>query len=181
MEYHRRTPFGARCRELRISRHLKQRQVAEAIGIAGSTYGNLESAAHRVIAGDKAVALADFHKLAASDREVFLALWEATPLSGFTLKRRERWRTLNERRSLAKRVPALELSLCLVLGVHIGLTDSDKVCVCQPFGGDPCEVCEALTVLGLDTYTTREVAIDQLSKLQGKLEAARAAAGQAAP
>ncbi|SRR6266568_2122555 len=173
--------FAMMCRELRVQKGLKQREVAERIGVKTSTYGNIECSEFKVIRAERVSRLIALYQLAPDRASAFSAAWARCPLSPYGEKQRKTWETRNKQRSKAKNHDRMQWSLCLVLGVHIGLTDSDKVCVCQPFGGDPCEVCEALTVLGLDTYTTREVAIDQLSKLQGKLEAARAAAaGKAA-
>lgn len=158
-----------------MSRNLKLRQVAEAINISASTYGNLESSPHRVVSANKAAAIADFYRLTPPDRDALMRMWEATPLSEFSERRREKWKIQNERRSLARRVPRLEYALCLLAGMHIGLQDDDKVCVCE-LDSDPCEVCEALSALGLDAYSTKDHAIAQLAALQGKLEAARAEA-----
>lgn len=176
MESHQRTAFGARCRELRMARNLKLRQVAEAIGISHSTYGNVESSKFRVVSMTKACSLADFFKLTGPDRVSFLTMWEETPLSKFSEERRAKWRVQNEGRNARRLVPRLQYALCCLAGMHVGMVeDETRICVCE-IGGDPCEVCEALSVLGLDAYSTREHAINQLAALQGKLEAARAAA-----
>lgn len=170
-----RTEFGAICRNLRKGRGLRLRQVAEILGVALSTYGNVESSKYRIVGESKASALATFYRLPAPDRDRLMAAWSATPLSPFSEKRQERFEKLKQSRKLAKLVPALKLSLCEVLGMHIGLMDDDKICVCD-FGGEPCEVCKGLTTLELDTFSTKDHALLQLTKLQDKLEAARAAA-----
>lgn len=163
--------FRVMLRDLRKRRGLKLRQVAEVIGVAPSTYGNAESSAFRVFGEGKAAAVADFYRLTGSDRESFMSAWAATKLSPFSEKRREIWHANNERRSAARRLPKLELAMAELLGVHIGAMDDDKICVCD--FGNVCEVCAALELLGLDRFSTRDHAIDQIAKLQEKLAAAQ--------
>lgn len=163
---------------------MKLRNVAEILGVAVQTISNIECAPHRVVGEHKAIVLAEMFRLGPNtvpDRGSFMAAWEATPISRFSADRAERFKKLNEGRNARRRQPRLEYALCCLAGMHIGMVEDDaRICVCEigPQGriGDPCEVCEALSVLGLDTYSTREHAIDQLATLQGKLEAARAAA-----
>lgn len=175
----KRTQFGAKCRELRQRRGLKLRQVAEAIGLSTSTYGNIESSGFRVVGRDRANLIANFHRLDDADRESLLALWEATPLSKFAEGRKEKWREQNERRSAARMLPKMRIALCELAGVHVGAVPEDQICACvHEFAEDSvCEVCTSLELLGLDRFSgDRARTINQLAALQDKLEAERAAA-----
>jgi transcriptional regulator with XRE-family HTH domain len=174
-----RSEFGNLCRDLRIAHGLKQREVASGIGISPGAYGNLESSPFKVVRKDKAKKIAELYRLDVKASSDLMAAWERCPLSEGGEKRRAIWQQKNAQRSKAKRHDALEVALCEMLGVHIGAMDEDKICVCE-FAGDPCEVCAALGVLGLDPYSTRDNAITQLAKLQEKLVAKRDAAKETA-
>jgi len=106
-----RSEFAAICRNLRIERALKQRQVAEAIGVKLATYGNLESSRFKVISDRRAEALSGFYGLSAEDHERLMLASAACPLSPGGEIRRATWAKLNTQRSKAKNHDALKLAL----------------------------------------------------------------------
>lgn len=158
------------CRELRVQRGLKQREVAEAIGIKAPSYSNVESISTRVIGQDAANRLANFYGLDDAGRARLLAAWERTPLSEFNQRRQVVWQRRNRMRSKAKHHDRVFKSLIEVLGAFLPHVPDGQVCSCE-FASDPCEVCTALENLGLNPFTTKERAIADLSALADKLEA----------
>lgn len=175
-----RSEFGNICRELRVAKSLKHRDISIVIGVAVSTYSNVESAPHVIVRRDRALKLADFHGLVDEPRARFLAAYDALPLSEFGIKQRERWSKMNVRRSKARHHDALQLSLVEMISLSLSVApDPDTLCACDFVGGTiddptrPCELCAALDALGLPMFTTKERAIDDLAKLSVKLEAER--------
>lgn len=176
------TYFAKLCRELRIEKHLKYREVASGIGIATTSYGNIESSPWRVVGEDRAKAIADFYQLDPDRRAVFMQAWSETPISKFSVERAEKWRVQNARKSAAKRLPKLELAALNLLGFAVQFVPDAELCRCgfdgKVEGGErSCEVCEALLALGLDTFSTREKLVEGILKLHAKLEAAPAVGG----
>lgn len=165
-----RTDFSLLCRKLRAEKGLTQRGVAWGMKVAPSTYSNLESRPHRVVAPDKLEALIRFYALDEAAAAEMRALYEALPLSSFATARREYWARRNKMRSKSLHHDRLFLSLVEVLGVLIPATP-DPVCSCE-FGAPACEVCSALNNLGLNGWTTREEVLANLAKLTDKLERA---------
>lgn len=178
--------FAIMCRELRIQHNLKQREVAERIGVKPSTYGNVESSAFKVIRAERVAKLIALYRLPPDRASAFSAAFERCPLSPYGEKQRKTWDRRNKMRSKAKNHDNLQYWLCIVAGTIV--TFFDEPCACpkddESFGGgqddDPCEVCGSMLALGLDSYTTKPAALEQLSALQAKLEAARAAQSQGA-
>lgn len=183
-EKSKRTYFGELCRIMRKEKGLKLRQVAEAIGVTTSTYGNIESSQWRVVGEDRANLIANFHNLGDTARAELLAAWNETPISEYGRRRAEKWKQQNARRSLAKRVPGLESALVELLCLQVG-DHGDDSCRCgfdgKLEGSDrACEVCEALAALGLPAFTTADKAIEQLNVKQEKIAEAAAALAAAA-
>ncbi len=161
--------FGIMCRSLRKAKRLKLREVAQVLGIANSTAGNLESCAFKVVSRDKAMRLAAFYELHAKDLADFISAWEAWPLSQHGKKRREYWAKQNERRSKAKNHDPLKLALVELLGLHIMALPEAEVCACD--FDIQCGVCGALDRIGIDPFTPadRDKILARLGKVQQEL------------
>lgn len=177
--------FAILCRELRVKNGLKQREVADAIGVKHSTYGNVESSRFKIIGSHKVAKLIKLYSLPPDQAAKLSAAWERVPLSQYGERAREMWRKRNLQRSLAKRVPALEDALVQVICLQIA-DHGDDTCRCG-FDGKlegtdrACEICEGLVALGLPTFTTAEEMIDLLAAKADKLTAiAEAKAAKAA-
>lgn len=172
------TYFAKLCRQMRIDKRLKYREVASAIGVSTGTYGNIEGSPWRVIGEDRAKSIADFYQLDPAKRAGLLKAWSETPISNFSVERAEKWRQQNARRSAAKQLPVVRLALLEMVFFCLTYTPEGELCRCgfdgKLEGSDrSCEMCEALRALGLDAFTTREKLIDDAGKLHEKLEAAR--------
>lgn len=179
MNSKQKSDFAIMCRTLRKEKGLKLREVADAVGIKSSTYGNVESSPFKVIGAEKVVKLIRLYGLPPDRAAELSAAWERVPLSEYGEKIRERWRKRNTQRSTAKRVPALEEALIELLFAQIG-DHGDNSCRCgfdgKLEGSDrACEVCEALQVLGLPAFTSADKATEALQRMIGKREAAREA------
>lgn len=163
------------CRTLRIKKGLKLREVAAAIGIAPSTYGNVESSRVKVIGSHRVSRLVELYSLSPGQAAELAAAWERTPLSDYGEKVRESWRKRNTQRSQIRRVPGLESALVELLFLQIA-DHGDDTCRCG-FDGKledsdrACEVCEAMAALGLPAFTTADKAIELLGKKSDKLSA----------
>lgn len=159
------------CRELRIQKGLKQREVAEAIGVKASTYGNVESSAFKVVGVQKVARMAALYKLTPAELSALSDAWERCPLSPYGEKQRKHWERRNRLRSKAKHFDRVFLSLIEVLGAFLPKLSDEDACCCE-FGGErSCEVCAALENLGLPPYTTKDKVMADLARLQDKLEA----------
>jgi len=173
-----RSEFAAICRNLRIERALKQRQVAEAIGVKLATYGNLESSRFKVISDRRAEALSGFYGLSAEDHERLMLASAACPLSPGGEIRRATWAKLNTQRSKAKNHDALKLALVNLLGAHLmALPDAD-LCSCE-FGAAACPTCAALESVGLPPFAAapdRDVILCSLTKIASDVAAVSARA-----
>jgi transcriptional regulator with XRE-family HTH domain len=178
MDHSEKPEFARLCRELRVNHqpYLKQRQVAEALGVAVSTYGNLESSRFMVVGRASAERLAKFYRLDPGSAGNLIRAWERLPLSPHGEKRRKIFARRASQRSKAKHHDVLMVSLCEVLGAVLPMLPPDQICACDITS--TCEVCTALEHLGLEPFTTPEVVIEQLAKLGDQLEA-KAAAGAA--
>lgn len=169
------------CRDLRIEKGLKQREVASAIEIKPATYGNLESSRFKVIRRSKAEMLADFYCLDSERRRTLLDAWDRCPLSPYGEKQRESWARRNALRSKAKNHDGIRRALVDLLGIHLMALPDDQLCSCE-FGSPTCPLCTALERLGLDPYTPadRDRLLSKLWRLQEQLSA-QPADGTAAP
>lgn len=170
--------FAILCRTLRIQKGYKQREVALAIGIRPSTYGNVESSRWKVIRRERAERLAAFLQLMPDDHDRLLEAWEKCPLSEYGERVRERWKRRNERRNKVKMHDRIQISLIEMTAMCLAVArNPDTLCTCEFGGGtidDPdraCELCEALMALGLNRLSDVEQSIADLAKLQEKLEA----------
>lgn len=166
------TRFGIRLRELRVSKRLKQREVAEGADVALSTISNAESAPHRVIARDAALRLTYFFELDEAASKEFMALWEETPLSEFSKSRREYWEKRNALRNKAKSHDKLKLALVELLGLHLMAVPDAEICACD--FGTVCGVCGALERLGISPFTPadRDKILARLVKIREDLATA---------
>lgn len=170
------TEFGPMCRELRQAARLKQREVAERVGIAVTTYGNLESNKHKTVRRERAEAIARSFGLGAEMRAQLLAAWEAQPVSEYSQRQRESWNKRNLTRGKARgfdraMTALLELASLLVTSVP----DAGALCACpepdlfaDPPESEPvpCELCNALQLLGLSGWTTLDQVVAVLAKIQ---------------
>lgn len=171
--------FAMFARELRVKKGLKQREVASAIGVKPSTYGNLESSPHRVVGADKVYRMIQLYELSPDRASELRSAWERTPLSAYGARLRKSWERRNRQRSKAKHYDRVQRSLAECLGLMLTAfseANQGRVCACAFDKDELCEVCMALDNLGLDTFTTLDKAISDIAALQDRLEAARAAA-----
>ncbi len=143
-----------------------------------STYANVESSPFKVIRRERAAQVATFYKLDETARDGLLAAWDRLPLSEYGERQRERWAKRNKLRSKARNHDRLKLALVETLALLLTSVDDPNVlCNCLFGGGTPgdptrsCELCSALEALGFDGYAGKLTTIDQLSRLQDRLEA----------
>jgi transcriptional regulator with XRE-family HTH domain len=176
MDHSEKPEFARLCRELRVNHqpYLKQRQVAEVLGIAVSTYGNLESSRFMVVGRASAERLAKFYRLDPGSAGNLIRAWEKLPLSPHGEKRRKIFARRASQRSKAKHHDALMVSLCEVLGALLPMLPPSQICACDI--ASTCEICTALERLGLEPFSSLPAVIDQLAKLGDQL-AAKAAEG----
>jgi transcriptional regulator with XRE-family HTH domain len=161
--------FAIMCRELRVSKALKQREVAAAMGVKLSTYGNLECSHWKVVSRDKAAKLIALYSLSPDRAAVLLDAWDRCPLSPHGEKRRENWKKINSFRSKAKNHDPLKLALIELLGLHLMAVPDAEICACD--FGTVCGVCKALERLGIDPFTPadRDKILTRLVKIQQDL------------
>lgn len=166
--------FAVMCRALRVEKGLKQREVALAIGVKLSTYGNLECSHWKVVGRDKAVRLIPLYDLSPDRSAVLLDAWERCPLSPHGEKRREQFKKTNEFRSKARNHDSLKLALVELLGLHLMALPDAEVCACD--FGTVCGVCAALERVGLGPFTPadRDRILAQLVKIREKMAPASA-------
>lgn len=177
MESTVKTDFGIMCRELRVQKGLKQREVAEFIGVKLSTYGNVESAPHRVIREEKAARIAELYHLDPVRRAALILAWARTPLSEYSEKQRASWRRRSAYRSKAAGYDRLQASLVEMVSFVLAVAPAGQLCTCGLDGKSEsdstraCELCTALEALGLPAFTTAEDATAQIAALHDKLHA----------
>src|SRR5882762_8687714 len=178
MNSSQKSDFGIMSRSYRIEKAMKQREVAQAIGVKLSTYGNVESASHRVISAERAQRLAATFQLEGEKRAEFLSAWERTPLSEYSLKQREYWKKSNSLRSKSKGYDRIFQAMTDLVALTVTAAEQPAgwaLCACGLDGkleGDPsrsCEMCEALFALGLPAFTTGDAVMSQLAELQDKI------------
>ena len=184
-------PFQDMCHNLRVQGRLKLRQVADAIGIAPSSAGNVEYSRFRVISDEKAARLADFYKLGPKTyptRDAFMAASAALPISEYTANQRERWKVGNEQRSKSRRYELLFEAVNNLVCMHAAFGDP---CTCTPavaesfdepaVAGVTCALCQACQAMGIpEGYGDSRVVLDRIGKLYAARDA-KAAAKAAAP
>jgi transcriptional regulator with XRE-family HTH domain len=164
--------FGILCRELRVSKGHKQREVAAAMGVKLSTYGNLECSHWKVVSREKAVRLISFYGLLPDRAAVLLAAWERCPLSPHGEKRRAGFEKVRLFRGKARNHDSLQLGFIDLLAARLMDIADEFLCQCE-FGEPACLTCGSLERLGLPPYTgaDRDQIFDQLEKLREKLVA----------
>lgn len=157
------------CRTLRVRKGLKQREVAAAIGVKGSTYGNVESSQWKVINRDRAAKLIGLYGLSPDMAAQLLAAWDRCPISPGGQKRKEFWQRRNELRSKAKNHDPLKVALVDLLGLHLMALPDAEICACN--FETKCGVCAALERVGIGPFTPadRDQILDRLIDIRDKL------------
>lgn len=166
--------FPSMCRDMRVAHNLRQREVADAIGVKVSSYGNVESNNHKTIAIDRVKKLASFYTLDEAATAALIAAWEELPASEYSQKQTKSYAERNARRSKARNHDRLKVALLEMTTIHIAAAASpDELCTCARDDfftpseeTEACEVCNALQLLGLSGYTNRDEVIAELAKLQ---------------
>lgn len=172
------------CRELRFAARLKQREVAARVGIAASTYGNLESNPHKTIRRERAERIGKAFGLDEAMQAQLMAAWEAQPVTEYSLRQRESWAVKNAARSKVKGYDRMKLSLLEVTTLLISMVaEPNSLCACggpkepssdmfdepDSSGQQPCELCDALKLLGLTGWTNLQDVTDRLAAVQEKM------------
>ncbi len=175
---HDKMKFPLLCRQYRIQGGARQREVAQSIGIACSTYGNVESNNHKTMSLDRVHVLAKYHKLTADQTAELVAAWDELPASEYNQAQAKTWDQRKAFRSKAKNYDRLKLSLLEVCTLLVTLVpDPETLCTCPEvdlFADDsdrgepaaPCELCAALKLLGLTGYTDVDDVIAKLAPVQ---------------
>lgn len=168
--------FPRRLRSLRLAAGRKQREVALAIGIKDSSYGNAESASHKRISRERVLKLAAYYRLGETETAELVTLWEALPESEYSKNQRETYDKRKAYRSKARNHDRLKLALLEVATQLVTSTpDPDTLCTCTPIDmfadapdepPEPCELCNALRLLGLVGWTDRDDVIAKLAAAQ---------------
>lgn len=163
------TEFGIMLRSLRVSKGMKQREVATGASISPSTIGNAESAPNRVIGRDVVLRLIYFFQLDKENSDKLMELWEKTPLSEFSKRRKDVWEKRNALRNKARNHDKLKLALVELLGLHLMAVPDAEICACD--FGSACGVCVALERVGLDPFTPadRDKILAKLTKIRDDL------------
>jgi transcriptional regulator with XRE-family HTH domain len=188
METNERARFPATITELRKGAGLKQREIAEYLGIKTNSYGNVEANNHKTMSIDRVRKLARFYQLDETRTADLIAAWEELPQSPFSqnmapvyARRRETRAKLAEADRM--RLALVEVaSLALMESVHnpaaIPQRPGAHLCTCDPNGGTTdnparsCELCNALQLLGMTGFTTYMDVIEKLAALQESMEPA---------
>lgn len=144
--------FATICRNMRLAKGYRQREVAAAIGIELSSYSNVESSRWRTIGIRRVERLIGFYGLNADQAARVMTAWEICPLSPDGEKRVEMLRQRREYRAKARGHDPLKLALVELLGAHLMALPDAELCTCE-FGGPPCATCNALERLALPAFT----------------------------
>lgn len=169
--------FPSICREMRVKHNLKQREVANAIGIKLSSYGNVESNNHKSVAIDRVHKIARFYALDEAATTELVAAWEELPASEYSQRQTKTFEQRRAFRSKAKNHDRLFVSLIELATLLITSCENPgALCTCEePEPGalfeldedTSCELCAALQLLGLSGgWTTREEVIEALAAAQ---------------
>lgn len=163
-------------RQLRITHGLKQREVATAIGVQPSTYGNLESSPYKIIRRERVDDMARLYKLDKDQYSELIAAWDRAPISDYSAKQRKGWEKRNEARSKGKQLEIVKLALCDVIdwlasSAAVG-EPVEAACDCRPpdpfmdEDGRTCELCLAMHALGFpDGWVSGEVASARIAEI----------------
>lgn len=171
-----RTEFSAIIKGLRAASRLKQREVAEALGVQAGTYGNMESSPFRLVRREKVDALSRFYKLDSVQHAELVAAYEKLPLSEYSQRQRETWAKRSAMRSKGKKLEEVKLVLCDLLDGIASTAGMGgeylTVCSCKPpdeFVGEDgytCDLCRAFHALGFpDGYVSPQVAMDRIVEI----------------
>jgi transcriptional regulator with XRE-family HTH domain len=166
--------FAVMARSLRILHRKKQREVAVAIGIQPSTYGNVESSSFKIIRRERVDDLSRLYKLDAAQHSALVAAWEAAPISEYSKKQRDGWAKRNEARSKGKLLDKVRTALCDLLDAIASSAAAGEPCpsacscvapdafVDEP--GRTCELCSAFHALGFpDGFVSPDVAAQRIA------------------
>jgi transcriptional regulator with XRE-family HTH domain len=190
--------FPTLCRQLRVENRLKQREVASAIGMKTSSYGNVESVNHKSLAVDRVHRLARFYQLDEAKTAELLAAWEELPASEYAQRQTKTFAERRAFRSKAANHDRLKVSLLELATLLITSCENPgALCTCEQAtsemladasffpDGSPdgvasstdsltCELCTALQLLGLPLgMTTRDEVITKLAEVQEAMSAVR--------
>jgi transcriptional regulator with XRE-family HTH domain len=171
---------------------MTQASLAAAIGVAPSTYGNVESSNYVIIREDRALALARYFGLDDIATSEFIAAWKELPVSDYAKSLRKSWAKKSELRGKVKAHDRMALCLTEIISLLFSVTgDPGTLCICEFDAGAfdtgpgtgkhpsdptrPCELCYALQALGLEGWTFTEDVTAKLMALQEKLERKSAA------
>ena len=169
--------FGLMLRTIRVSRGMKQREVANLIGCSPATLANAESSKFQLLGKRKVEALIRTLNLETGQANLLLKLHAAAPLSPFQEAQRERWRKAKEGREAIKDHSKLEAQLKLAQIETANATEYRFAlihllnylalgafeCGCTEATQFACEGCRGLQALGLaDRWTTIAVVNDLL-------------------
>lgn len=168
--------FAVMARRLRMKHDLRQKQVAEAMAITPSTYGNLECSSFKTVRRERVDAMSRLYNLDAAEHAELVAAWERAPISEYSQRQKEGWDKRNAMRSKGKKLEEVKLVLCDLLdgiafhGQHGGAYP--VVCSCKPpdeFVGEDgytCDLCRAFHALGFpDGYVSPQVAMDRIMEI----------------
>ena len=170
--------FPAMCKELRDANHLKQREVANAVRLKLSSYGNVESNNHKTMSLDRVHRLAKFYQLDAAATAELVAAWEELPISEYSAKQAKTYEQRKEFKNKAKMFDRMKVSLVEVCTMLVtSAIDPGTLCTCPEIDmfadesdrDDPlasCELCTALQLLGLTGFTDVDDTVLKLARVQ---------------
>lgn len=166
------------CKELRDTNRLKQREVAHAVKLKLSSYGNVESNNHKTMSLDRVHRLAKFYQLDPVATAELVAAWQELPVSEYSAKQAKTYEQRKEFKNKAKVFDRMKLSLLEVCTMLVTSTvDPETLCTCPEidmFADDSdrldppasCELCTALQLLGLTGFTNVDDVVVRLARIQ---------------
>lgn len=171
--------FAILARQLRVRAGLRQRQVAAAMAITPSSYGNLESSQWKTVRRERVDAMSRLYRLDANQHAALVAAWERAPVSEYSQKQRSTWDKRNETRSRSKRLEIVTTVLCDILDSAAMASKYgypiQTGCQCQAaddFIGveaTTCDLCRAFHALGFpDGWVDADIALDRIAKISPK-------------
>lgn len=166
------------CRDLRVSKNWSQAEMGIRSGL--KSYSNVEYNNHKTIRLERVHAIARVHELNEADTARLVAAWEALPVSEYSQKQRQAWDKRNAARAKSRGYDEARRCVIELFGVALMVafdlnTTLDRWCTCLPGGGSAqsttrlCEICNALTFLGLPRWTDTDTAVTGIGKLQDEL------------
>jgi len=171
--------FPTLCKQLREARGLKQREVAAVVGLKTNSYGNVESNNHKTLDEKKVLKLAAFYELDETATADLVAAWRDLPVSAYNQRNRPSWERRKALRSAADERDAFRIA-CVNLATLLttNVPDPDQLCTCRapdddwgaPADREPCELCDALQLLGLPRWTTLDDVVAKLAAVQEALQ-----------